>query len=58
MNVGIVGCGLIGQKRSKALAGARLVAVADAIPERAQLLAKQTGAETASSWESGRTPRC
>lgn len=29
MNVAIVGCGLIGQKRARALAGARLVACAD-----------------------------
>ena len=29
MNVAIVGCGLIGGKRAKALAGARLVSCAD-----------------------------
>ncbi len=40
MRVAIVGCGLVGQKRAKALAGARLVACADAVPERAQALAR------------------
>lgn len=39
MNVGIIGCGLIGQKRARALAGARLVACADSNGARAQLLA-------------------
>ena len=34
MNAAIIGCGLIGQKRAKALAGAKLVACADAVPER------------------------
>lgn len=38
--VAIVGCGLIGQKRAKALGGARLVACADAVPERAEALAR------------------
>lgn len=38
--VAIVGCGLIGQKRAKALAGARLVSCADVQLERAQALAR------------------
>lgn len=38
--VAIVGCGLIGQKRSKALAGARLVVCADLNRERAEALAR------------------
>ena len=38
--VAIVGCGLIGQKRSKALAGARLVACADLDHARAETLAR------------------
>ncbi len=38
--VAIVGCGLIGQKRAKALAGARLVACADLKRERAEALAR------------------
>lgn len=40
MNVGIVGCGLLGQKRAKALAGVRLVACADTDLRRAEQLAK------------------
>lgn len=40
MNVAIVGCGLIGQKRAKALAGAKLVACTDTDPARAATLAK------------------
>lgn len=39
MRVGIIGCGLIGHKRAKALGTARLVACADVITERAQALA-------------------
>ncbi|HEX7191056.1 MAG TPA: Gfo/Idh/MocA family oxidoreductase [Thermoanaerobaculia bacterium] len=42
--VAIVGCGLIGQKRARALAGARLVACADAVAARAQQLAATYGA--------------
>ena len=37
--VAILGCGLIGQKRSKALAGAKLVVCADVDEKRAQALA-------------------
>jgi predicted dehydrogenase len=40
MNVAIVGCGLIGLKRARALAGARLVACADLDPGRAGQLAR------------------
>jgi len=40
MKVGIVGCGLIGQKRVKALAGASLVACADIDLARAEQLAR------------------
>lgn len=39
LKVGIVGCGLIGQKRAKALAGARLVSCADTALDRAKKLA-------------------
>ena len=39
LRVAIVGCGLIGQKRARALGDARLVAVTDARPERARALA-------------------
>jgi predicted dehydrogenase len=40
MNVGIIGCGLVGQKRAQSLAGAQLVACADVVPERAKALAQ------------------
>jgi predicted dehydrogenase len=39
VRIGIVGCGLIGQKRAQALAGATLVACGDADPARARALA-------------------
>ena len=49
--VGIVGCGLIGQKRAKALAGARLVGCADLVRERADALARTVpGAEATDDW--------
>ena len=38
--VAIIGCGLIGQKRAKALSGAKLVACADLNLERAEALAR------------------
>lgn len=43
VNIAIIGCGLIGQKRAKSIAnaGARLAACVDQIPDRAQALAKQ-----------------
>lgn len=50
--VAIVGCGLIGHKRAKALQDSRLLAVADVNPARAQQLAalhKDCAAET--SWQ-------
>jgi predicted dehydrogenase len=48
----IIGCGLIGQKRSKALAGARLVACADISMERAQKLAGQfPGCRASDNWQ-------
>ncbi len=48
--VAIIGCGLIGPKRARALPGARLVACADLIAERAQQLARTYGA-TACDWQ-------
>lgn len=49
--VAIVGCGLIGRKRAGALAGARLVACADAHLERAQALAALApGAAASRDW--------
>lgn len=51
MNVGIVGCGLLGQKRAKALAGARLVACADLDASRARRLAQDfQGCEALEDW--------
>lgn len=48
--VGIVGCGLIGQKRSKALGGARVVACCDKEVERAQGLARSSAAAVCGDW--------
>ena len=49
--VAIVGCGLIGQKRAKALAGARLTACADVQLPRAQALAATSpGAFATADW--------
>jgi len=42
VRVGIIGCGLAGLKRARALVGARLVACADAAVERAEALARAT----------------
>jgi len=50
--VAIIGCGKLGQKRAKALAGVNLVVCADVMYERAQSLAAQTpGAEATRFWE-------
>ncbi len=51
MNVGIVGCGLIGNKRADALAGARLVACADVDLPRATALAAKSQARAMTSWQ-------
>jgi predicted dehydrogenase len=40
MNVGIIGCGLVGHKRARALGEARIVACADVVRERAESLAR------------------
>jgi predicted dehydrogenase len=51
MNVAIVGCGLIGQKRARALAGARLVVCADTDRIRAEQLARAAdGCDATSDW--------
>ncbi|HAA04266.1 MAG TPA: LmbZ [Syntrophobacteraceae bacterium] len=51
MNVAIIGCGFIGEKRARALAGCRLVACADVVAERAQVLARKwPGAVALSDW--------
>ena len=49
--VGVIGCGLIGQKRAKALgSGGKLVACADLDADRAQNLAKTSGAQVSRDW--------
>lgn len=51
MNVAIVGCGLIGQKRAKALADCQLVACADVVGERAEALARMIpGTQPMADW--------
>lgn len=50
--VAIIGCGLIGHKRAKALGPARLVVCADVVHERADALADLVpGAEATTDWE-------
>ena len=52
LGVAIVGCGLIGQKRARALGQARLVACADAIEDRAaRLAASAPGAFASALWQ-------
>jgi predicted dehydrogenase len=52
MRVAIVGCGLIGYKRARALGGCPLVAVADTQTARAQQLANQfPGCAAVSTWQ-------
>lgn len=51
MNVGIIGCGLIGEKRAKALGDAQLIAVYDVDITRAERLAAIYGATMTSSWQ-------
>jgi predicted dehydrogenase len=51
LRVGIVGCGLIGQKRARALGDCRLVAAVDVNPARAeQLAAPFPGCTAGSDW--------
>jgi predicted dehydrogenase len=51
MRIAIVGCGLIGHKRARALGECRLVAVADSQPARAQELAGQyPGCSASTNW--------
>ena len=53
MNFAIIGCGLIGQKRAKALAaqGHAIRIAADFLPERAERLASQYQAAQATDWQ-------
>ena len=51
LHVGIIGCGLIGQKRAKALPAVdQLIACADLSPDRAQALARSSGATAVTDW--------
>ncbi|MEP9379037.1 Gfo/Idh/MocA family oxidoreductase [Aquabacter sp. CN5-332] len=50
-NIAIIGCGLIGQKRAKAIGGDnRVVACADLEAARAEALAASTGAAATTDW--------
>ncbi|MGH9583106.1 MAG: Gfo/Idh/MocA family protein [Bryobacteraceae bacterium] len=50
--VAIIGCGLIGQKRARSLGDARLAVVCDAVPQRAEALAKTaTGCAVVPAWQ-------
>ncbi|MBI3563080.1 MAG: Gfo/Idh/MocA family oxidoreductase [Gammaproteobacteria bacterium] len=51
LKIGIVGCGLIGQKRAKALGIGRLVACADINVNRAKMLAENSGAKVFTNWK-------
>src|SRR5262245_66252913 len=51
MRVAIIGCGLIGHKRARALGGHHLVAVADVNPDRAAQFASQfPGCDSSANW--------
>jgi predicted dehydrogenase len=50
LNLGIVGCGLIGRKRAQALGPGKLVACSDAVFSRAQTLAAAHGAQAVPDW--------
>src|SRR5512135_1488126 len=51
MNIAIVGCGLIGEKRARALeAGDRLVVACDIVPAKARALADAHGCDAAADW--------
>lgn len=51
MQVAIIGCGLIGQKRAKNLAGMNLAAACDTVQEKAEALASQyPGCRAFSDW--------
>jgi predicted dehydrogenase len=51
LGVAIIGCGLVGQKRAASLTGARLVACADLLPDRAEMLARRfSGVRAFTDW--------
>lgn len=50
--VAIVGCGLIGQKRARSLAGCRLAVCCDTLPDKAEALARTApGAVASADWQ-------
>ncbi len=51
MNVGIIGCGLIGQKRALAVGADRVALVTDVVAERATALASRSGARAVATAE-------
>jgi predicted dehydrogenase len=51
LNIGIIGCGLVGRKRAENLAGATLVHCVDAEPSRAARLAAIHGCKHGASWQ-------
>ena len=51
MRIGIVGCGLIGQKRAAAAKGHEVLLVTDLDAGRAQALADKTGATVSKDWQ-------
>lgn len=55
MKVAIVGCGLIGHKRARALGAAQLVVCADLDFARAQTLARQFDAKATDDWQCAAT---
>lgn len=56
MRAAVIGCGLIGQKRARALRGARLAVCCDAVPEKAAALARTVpGCTATSNWEEAAT---
>jgi predicted dehydrogenase len=50
MRIGIVGCGLIGQKRAAAIGGDEIAIVCDLDLDRARALAARTGAVAVDDW--------
>jgi predicted dehydrogenase len=48
--IGIIGCGMIGQKRCKSLGEGRLIACADVNENRAKALAGSSGAQAFADW--------
>ena len=50
-SVGIIGCGLIGQKRANALGRGRLIACADLNENAARALAKDSGVKVFTKWQ-------